>query len=76
MIVGLGKSGLSAARFLHARGWRLAATDSRAAPPGRSEFVALAPQARVTIGRFDAALLEECRLVVVSPGVSLREPLV
>ena len=34
IIVGLGKTGLSVARFLGARGVAFAVTDSRAAPPG------------------------------------------
>jgi UDP-N-acetylmuramoylalanine--D-glutamate ligase len=73
-VVGLGKSGLSCARHLAAKGWTLAATDSRAAPPGLDEFRALAPQAQVSMGRFDAALLQGTSLVVASPGVSLAEP--
>jgi UDP-N-acetylmuramoylalanine--D-glutamate ligase len=75
LLVGLGKSGLSSARHLAARGWRLAATDSRVAPPGIDEFRALAPDAPVVAGGFDAALLERVDLVVVSPGVSPREPI-
>jgi UDP-N-acetylmuramoylalanine--D-glutamate ligase len=75
LLVGLGKSGLSSARHLAARGWRLAATDSRAAPPGVDEFRALAPEAPVATGGFDAGLLERAALVVVSPGVSPSEPI-
>ena len=33
VIVGLGRTGLSCARYLHARGWRLSVTDTRQAPP-------------------------------------------
>jgi UDP-N-acetylmuramoylalanine--D-glutamate ligase len=75
LLVGLGKSGLSCARHLVARGWHLAATDSRNAPPGIDEFRALAPAAPVATGGFDLALLEQADLVVASPGVSLNEPI-
>ncbi len=75
LVVGLGKSGLSCARHLAAHGWTLAATDSRDTPPGLDEFRGIAPQAKVSTGRFDSALLQGCSLVVASPGVSLAEPL-
>lgn len=75
VIVGLGRTGLAVARFLHARGWRLAVTDSRSEPPGRAELDALDPQAEVSCGAFDTALLSGASLVVASPGVSLAEPI-
>jgi UDP-N-acetylmuramoylalanine--D-glutamate ligase len=75
LIVGLGRSGLSAARHLAARGWQLAVTDSRVDPPGRAELAAFAPHATCRFGGFDAALLGAATLVVASPGVSLAEPL-
>ncbi|WP_456448584.1 FAD-dependent oxidoreductase, partial [Thiolapillus sp.] len=34
LIVGLGKTGLSCARYLSARGLQVAVTDSREQPPG------------------------------------------
>lgn len=75
VIVGLGKSGVSTARHLAARGWRLAVTDSREAPPGREAIATIDATAECRFGRFDAALLEGADIVVASPGVSLREPL-
>jgi UDP-N-acetylmuramoylalanine--D-glutamate ligase len=75
LLVGLGRSGVACARHLAARGWQLAATDSRAVPPGLEALRALAPSARVSIGRFDAALLDGVSLVVASPGVALAEPI-
>jgi UDP-N-acetylmuramoylalanine--D-glutamate ligase len=75
LIVGLGRSGLSAARHLLRRGWQLAATDTRAAPPGLAEFRELAPRATVRLAGLDVALLAGVALVVASPGVSLAEPL-
>lgn len=75
VIAGLGKTGLSCARHLAARGWRLACTDTRAVPPGLAELQRLAPAAEVRTGVLDEALLEGAGLVVASPGLPLAEPL-
>lgn len=75
LIVGLGRTGVSVARHLAARGWQLAVTDSRADPPGRAELAAIAPRATCRFGGFDLALLGAAALVVASPGVSPAEPL-
>ncbi len=74
VIVGLGRTGVSAARHLAARGHRLIVTDSRAAPPGLPELRRLVPGAATVLGGFDPAVLEGADQVVVSPGVSLSEP--
>ena len=74
VIVGLGRSGLSCARYLHARGWRLAVTDTRAAPPQLPALTALDARIPVHLGGLDTRLLAEAVCVVASPGVSLDEP--
>ena len=73
LLVGLGKTGISCARHLARAGWSMVATDSRAEPPGRAEFLALAPGARLSCGAFDVDLLTGVDLVVASPGVALTE---
>ncbi len=81
VIVGLGRTGLSCARYLHARGWRLAITDTRQKPPELARLAELDPGIPVSVGGLDARLLDgwpmgppgaDC--VVASPGVSLAEP--
>ncbi|HTL50406.1 MAG TPA: UDP-N-acetylmuramoyl-L-alanine--D-glutamate ligase [Steroidobacteraceae bacterium] len=74
VIVGLGRTGVSAARHLAARGHRLVVTDSRPNPPGLAELRRLVPAATTALGGFDPAVLEGADQVVVSPGVSLAEP--
>ena len=74
VIVGLGRTGVSAARHLAARGHRLVVTDSRADPPGLAELRRLVPGAETALGGFDPAVLEGADQVVVSPGVSLADP--
>ncbi|HEY4369698.1 MAG TPA: UDP-N-acetylmuramoyl-L-alanine--D-glutamate ligase [Steroidobacteraceae bacterium] len=74
IVVGLGRTGLSCARYLQSRGISFAVTDSRAAPPESAALQQLAPDADTAFGGFDERLLEGASEIVVSPGVSLREP--
>jgi UDP-N-acetylmuramoylalanine--D-glutamate ligase len=74
VIVGLGRTGLSCARHLHARGWRLAVTDTRQKPPELARLAGLDPNIPVSAGGLDARLLDGADCVVASPGVSLAEP--
>lgn len=76
LIVGLGKTGLSCARFLADQGVPLAVTDSRAQPPGLIELQQNLPDIAVFVGGFDPAAFAAAQQLVVSPGVSLREPLI
>ncbi len=76
LIVGLGKTGLSCARFLAARGIGFAVTDSRAEPPGLAALRAEFPDAPLYLGGFAEAAFAQAEQLVVSPGVSLREPLI
>lgn len=74
VVVGLGKTGMSCARYLQSRGFDFAVTDSRAAPPESSALEKLAPDAEVRFGGFDESLLDGASQIVASPGVSLKEP--
>jgi len=74
VIVGLGRTGLSCARYLRARGWRLAVTDTRDVPPQLAQLAALDAAIPVSLGRLDTALLKDAVCVVASPGVSLEDP--
>jgi len=74
VIVGLGRTGYSCARYLHKRGWRVVVTDTRAAPPELARLRALDPGIDVRLGGLDAHLLDDAMCVVASPGVSLAEP--
>lgn len=75
LVVGLGDTGLSSARWLARHGAQVRAADTRAAPPSLGAFRAELPHARVSLGAFDLALLEGVDAVAASPGVALREPL-
>jgi UDP-N-acetylmuramoylalanine--D-glutamate ligase len=74
VIVGLGATGLSAARFLACHGEPFAVTDSRPRPPGLADFDREFPEAMRVLGGFDRALCLTARRLIVSPGVALSEP--
>jgi UDP-N-acetylmuramoylalanine--D-glutamate ligase len=74
VIVGLGRTGLSCARYLRSRGWRIAVTDTRSEPPQLEALLALDPQIPVRLGGLDASLLDDAVCVVASPGVPLSNP--
>lgn len=76
LIVGLGATGLSCARFLNAQGAEIAVTDSRSAPPGLEILREELPDIAVFVGGFDSDAFMSAEVLVVSPGVSLREPLI
>ena len=72
LVVGLGLTGLSCARFLHRLGLEVAVTDDRDAPPGLAAARAQLPDVALYTGGFSAEALERCERVVVSPGLSLE----
>ena len=74
LVVGLGLSGLSSARWLARRGFSVTVVDSRAQPPGLGALHAELPEVRVHTGSFEAALFRDPGLLVVSPGVSIKQP--
>jgi UDP-N-acetylmuramoylalanine--D-glutamate ligase len=74
VIVGLGRTGLSCARYLHTLGWKIAVTDTRAQPPELAGLRQLDPSIPVSAGGLDVRLLDDALCVVASPGVSLSVP--
>ena len=76
LVLGLGDTGLSCARWLAARGAQVSVADSREAPPQAARLAELLPQVTLHAGGFDDALLQASELLVVSPGVPLAEPAV
>jgi UDP-N-acetylmuramoylalanine--D-glutamate ligase len=74
IVVGLGRTGMSCARYLHSRGVEFAVTDSRAAPPESPALQQLSPAVDMRFGGFDESLLDGAAQVIASPGVSLDEP--
>src|SRR5579863_3586713 len=74
VIVGLGRTGLSAARHLRAQGWKISVTDTRAQPPALASLTELDPTIPVSLGALDTRLLDQAVCVVASPGLPLTDP--
>jgi len=74
LIVGLGKTGLSIARYLSAHDVRFAVMDTRAKPPSadvlRDEF----PNVERYFGGLNAEVMCTAQRMVVSPGIALATP--
>jgi UDP-N-acetylmuramoylalanine--D-glutamate ligase len=75
LIVGLGATGLSCVRFLAQRGVEVAVIDSREQPPGLADMQREFPDVALFTGGFDAEVFARAERILVSPGVSLQEPL-
>ena len=69
VVVGLGQSGLSVARYLTNQGYQVAVTDAQTAPSLASQL-----PSEVAIRQFgdiDAELLQRAARIIISPGISL-----
>jgi UDP-N-acetylmuramoylalanine--D-glutamate ligase len=76
LIVGLGATGLSCARYLAAQGESLAVTDSRENPPGLEALRKDYPDMALFLGGFQTEVFNAASRLVVSPGISPDEPLI
>jgi UDP-N-acetylmuramoylalanine--D-glutamate ligase len=76
LVLGLGRTGLSAARYLDRKGHSVRVADTRATPPGVEALREKVPAAELRTGAFDSSLLDGVAQVVISPGLSLQEPVV
>jgi UDP-N-acetylmuramoylalanine--D-glutamate ligase len=69
LVLGLGDTGLSVARWVVRQGGTPAVADTRATPPRRGDYAG-----ELHTGAFSVRLLAGADLVCVSPGVPLDEP--
>jgi UDP-N-acetylmuramoylalanine--D-glutamate ligase len=76
LVLGLGETGLSLARYLHKQGAKLCVADSRLDPPGFASLRCELPQCEVHCGPFGDELLQGIDRIAISPGVPVAEPLV
>ena len=73
LIVGLGQTGLSVARFLIERGHSICVADDRATPPKLAELYSIDNEIEVVLGTFDAGFFCNFASVILSPGVARSE---
>ncbi len=76
VIVGLGASGLGAARLAAANGARVTITDQRSADAVGAAVDALPPGTLKVLGEHPVNILDDADLVVLSPGVPAQSQLV
>ena len=76
LVLGLGVSGLSMARWLRRCGAQVRAADSRPTPPGAESLRRELPEVPLITGDFHPRLLEGVDWVAISPGLPSDSPLV
>lgn len=74
VIIGLGETGLSVAKYLSSHKEKFKVIDSRNNPPALKALKKLIPAADVEVGRLNEKTILEASELVVSPGLSLKTP--
>ena len=74
VVVGLGVTGYSAVRYLLARGLSVSVMDSATKPALAKQMADEFPKVTCYFGDFDSELLSSHSLIVLSPGIALKEP--
>jgi UDP-N-acetylmuramoylalanine--D-glutamate ligase len=76
LVLGMGETGLSMARWLSRMGANVRAADSRTVPPCAEDLKQALPHVPVFTGAFTAEAFANIDLIAISPGVSLADKLV
>ncbi|TMH54323.1 MAG: UDP-N-acetylmuramoyl-L-alanine--D-glutamate ligase, partial [Betaproteobacteria bacterium] len=76
LVLGLGDTGLSMAKWLARRGASVRVADTRTAPPRLAELERSLPSVTANCGPFRDEMFTDIDLVAISPGVPLAEPAV
>ena len=76
LVVGLGKTGFSCARYLVRQGYQVAVTDSRDLPPALDQLRSELPDLALFLGGFRPEVFKSASQLVVSPGVAVSHPLI
>ena len=74
IVVGLGETGLSVARFLINQGIEFKILDTRSSPPMLADFQNEFPEIEVQLGEISAQSFKDIEQVIVSPGVDVNQP--
>lgn len=74
LIVGLGRTGISCARYFRSRGQPFRIMDSRFSPPALAEFRRAFPGIEPVLGGFSRDEILSAGEIVLSPGISLATP--
>ncbi len=71
LVMGLGQTGLSIARYLHAHHMPFAVFDTRETPPGEALLRQLYPEAPLYLKTYPSNVCDNVSRLICSPGVSL-----
>jgi len=74
LIIGMGQTGLSCARFLTAKGLSFDLCDTRELLPNQAGIESEFSQCQIFNGELDAELLAQYQELIVSPGIAISEP--
>jgi UDP-N-acetylmuramoylalanine--D-glutamate ligase len=74
MIIGMGQTGLSCARFLTAKGLPFDLCDTRDQLPNQSDIAAEFVDSKIFNDELDGQLLAQYQELIVSPGIAIVEP--
>ena len=74
LIIGMGQTGLSCARFLTAKGLSFDLCDSRELLPNQASIESEFAHCKIFNGELDAELLAQYQELIVSPGIAIAEP--
>lgn len=74
VVIGLGQTGLSCARYLARNNLPFVLMDTRSEPPNLAQIRADFPDAKIICGELDADLLSCASEILLSPGVAKDQP--
>ena len=74
VVLGLGLTGLSLARWLTRHGARVRVADTRDAPPNAHALAGELPQIPLETGPFSASTFAGAQMIAISPGVAKDQP--
>jgi len=74
VVLGLGQTGLSLARYLSRHGAHVRVADTRAMPPHVDDLADLRPGVPLATGPLTAETLKGAELIAISPGVAQAQP--
>ena len=74
IIIGLGKTGLSVAKYFSAKGLPFEFMDTRSSPPMIEEFKTHFPDIKIEVGKLKESSLLGAKELIISPGLSIKTP--
>ena len=76
LVLGMGETGLSMAKWLTRLGAEVLVADNRLAPPNHEMLERVIPSANIYIGPFRSEVFDDAEVIAISPGIPVTEPLI